>query len=190
MFRHYLQWVCGLCALMALFSCAQDNNQTTQKLMELQDQYAQEREFEMAIEILQIITVDYAGTPDAERAADLIQQYEGLQEKFLDNNRNTIRASFQRISRALENYKTRFLSYPLTPSDLDKLPQVVIPEWQDSWGHPIRYRPTYSDASVQRHAPDGYVLASFGKDGLPGGVDSDQDYFFENGKEVDAFLDN
>jgi hypothetical protein len=190
MFRQFRQSVLVLGVAFMLFSCAQQNNEIPAKLMDLQDQYAQDRNFEMAVEILQIITVDYSDSPYAEEAADLIQEYENLQKILLENQRNTIKASFQRINRALENYKTRYLAYPLTPNDLDKLPKVVIPDWQDVWGNPIRYRPTYSEDSVQRHAPDGYVLASFGKDGLPGGVGTDKDYFFKDGKEVDTFIGN
>ncbi|CAM2067768.1 Type II secretion system protein GspG [Sulfidibacter corallicola] len=177
-----------MCALISL-GCKDEDTEKAKKLYDRADLYAERREFRQAIEILQRIQIDYSETSYAKKAENEIEELQRVQNMLIDNERDSIHSNFQRIHRALEHYKVRFLAYPLTPEDLKKLPPVVTPEWEDPWGNPIHYKPTYSSARIPKRAPDGYVLATFGKDGLPGGVGQDQDRYFSNNKEVDNILD-
>ena len=172
-------------AFMALFSsCTNPNEEPAARLYQLTDRYSEKKDYDRAIKILQRININYPKTQYAKKAEEEIAQYLTLQKLYIDNQRHSIQTTFSGIGRALENYKIRFLAYPLTKKDLEKLPAVVIPEWDDAWGNPIFYKPLYSSENVLRRAPDGYALASFGADSLPGGTGMDGDYFYKNGKPV------
>ena len=179
----------GVCLIVLGFvACSDQSEKSAEDLYKLANRYTDKGEYSKAVEILQKIRINYEKTEFANLAEKEITQYEELQKLQIANQTHKINTSFASIGRALENYKVRFLAYPLTPSDLEKLPAVVIPEWEDVWGNLIFYKPIYSSPDVPKHTPDGYVLASFGEDGLPGGTGEDQDHFFKNGKAVDNFL--
>ena len=182
-----LGWLALGCTIL-LLGCANRDEDRAKQLYDRAMDYVGDDDYDTAIKILQQIRINFENTKHAPIAENQIEQLQGLQRIYIDNMRRSINTSFSRIGRALENYKVRFLAYPLTPKDLDKLPAVVIPEWDDDWGHPIYYKPLYSQPEVPRHTPDGYVLASFGRDGLPGGTGLNQDRFFQNGKEVEQIL--
>jgi len=172
---------------LVLFNCADQAEAQAKELFEQAGKYGKEREYDKAVAILQRITINYSATTYSSRAENAIPQYQQLLTIDLENKRRTLEKAFGKIHRALENYKVRFLAYPLTPRDLDKLPELVIPDWNDVWDNPILYTPTYSSPDLPKHMPDGYALASFGKDGLPGGDDVNNrniDRFFMNGQMV------
>lgn len=181
--------ILGLMAVLVCSGCEllQKDNSEDQaaELYKFVETYTDKREYDKAIEILQRITIDYESSSYAEKSEEEIEQYKQLRDLLLENEKREINDAFRRIGRALENYKARFLVYPLTPNDLKKLPAIVRPpKWQDVWGHTIYYKPLYSDPSVSADSPDGYALASFGMDGLPGGEGRDRDHMFETGQTV------
>ena len=177
-------------ATCLLLGCADRSEAQAKKLFELAEKYADSREYDKTIEILQKIRIDYEATSYAEKAENHIKEYKDLQDLHLVNQQRTLQNTFSQIGRALENYKARFLVYPLTSRELEeKLPAVVVPEWDDVWGNPVYYTPVYSNSDLPKHSPDGYALASFGMDGLPGGVGENKDHFYKNGKEVATVTD-
>lgn len=186
----FLGYILAIGMVSLIISCSSRAEDNARKLYELANRYHEKREFDKAVEILQRIRIDYENTEYAKRAEFEIPEYQELQQLLIRNQTRSIQTGFSGIGRALENYKVRFLAYPLTPSDLDKLPVLVVPEWDDFWGNPIFYKPLYSSENVPRHAPDGYVLASFGRDGLPGGTDENKDHFYKNGKTVNQILED
>ncbi len=187
MFRCFL-WVAAVAFFLA--GCADQAEEQASQMYELAGKYAQDRQFDQAIKVLQSVRINYENTATAQRAEDEIAEYQKLQRLQNDNQMRKLTSSFHSIGRALENYKVRFLSYPLTREDIsDKLPALVAPEWVDPWGRDIFYKPTYS-SDAPRHAPDGYALGSFGADGLPGGTNQDQDHFYQNGQETDRIIGN
>lgn len=173
-----------------LVSCKDEKAEKAKLLYDRAELYAERRQFAQAIEIMQRIQIDYGETEFGPRSEQMIEDYQGLQQLVLENDRQEIRSKFKRINRALENYRVRFLAFPITPEDMKKLPSVVNPEWVDPWGNPIYYKPTYSSNRIPRRAPDGYVLACFGKDGLPGGSDQDLDLFYRDNKETQTLLED
>lgn len=168
---------------LVLTSCEEEVD-PAKELHDRATAYAENREFDQAIKILQNIRINYEDSDYAVRAENEIPQYEELVAIAMSNEKRQIQQKFGRIHMALENYKARFLAYPLMPKDLEKLPRLVVPEWADIWGHQIHYSPTYSRPDIPKHLPDGYALASFGEDGLPGGDGSEKDYYFKNGLDV------
>lgn len=180
--------ICIVASLM-LMTCNENQEELqAKKLYDLAISYRDAREYSKAVEILQRIRIDYEASEYAVRAEDEIIEYKKLQDILLSNQKQKIEQTFSRIHTSLDNYRVRFLVYPLTLLDLEKLPSPLsAKEWTDVWGHRIHYTPTYSSPDVPRHSPDGYALASFGMDGLPGGSGRDQDHFFKNGRVV-AFV--
>ncbi|CAM2006962.1 type II secretion system protein GspG [Acanthopleuribacter pedis] len=185
----YLIQICfALLVIGGLAACKDEKAEKAKQLYDRAELYAERRQFAQAIEIMQRIQIDYGETEYGPRSEKMIDDYRGLERLVLDNDRQEIRSKFSRIHRALDNYRVRFLSYPITTEDMKKLPSVVNPEWVDPWGNPIYYKPTYSSNRIPRRAPDGYVLASFGKDGLPGGTGQDLDLFYKDNKEIETLF--
>lgn len=168
-----------LLLLLMIPACTPPSDPNAQKLYDLANFYYDRSEYQRSVEILQRITIEFAGTELAGRAENEIPKYQDLERLWVENKRTDLRSKFFSLSRTLENYHSRFLSYPLSSADLDKLPASFVKDFSDGWGHTILYKPTYSSEDVPRHAPDGYVLASFGKDGLPGGSGPNRDSFFK-----------
>jgi len=173
----------GMCLALALVGCKEEQD-PAEALYKNAVKYAEKGQFDQTIKTLQLISVNYEDSEYAVKAANEITQYEELVAVAKANQKRNIQQKFSRIHLALENYKARFLVYPLTPGDLEKLPRLVVPEWEDAWGHQIFYAPTYSKPDLPKHLPDGYALASFGEDGLPGGEGAKSDYFYKDGREV------
>lgn len=175
----------GLCiaGLLLTWGCSNQSESNARMLYEAAERHSENREYEKAIELLQRIQIDYMDTETARLAEKEIDSLQNLQQMLIDNQRTKISQKFMRIALALDNYKLRYLSYPLTLKNLDKLPANLIPEVVDEWSNPIFYR-AYCSEGVLPQLPDNYALASFGKDGLSGGKGLDQDRFYQNGKEV------
>lgn len=173
-----------LCISLALLCCGEKDESQVEKLYNLATSYANDRQFEQAIQVLQSIRINFEDSPLALKAENEISQYQDLITMLLANQQRATHTKFSRIHLALENYKARFLVYPLTPKDLEKLPRLVVPEWEDVWNHVIHYTATYSRPDRPKHSPDGYALASFGEDGLPGGEGANKDHFYKNGAVV------
>jgi len=175
--------VVGILSIWVLWGCEDQAEMNAKKLYDAAQIYSENREYEKAIELLQRINIDYSETETATRAAQEIQQLQDLYFMLIDNQRSKMSQKFMRIALALDNYKLRYLSYPLTTKDLEKLPSDLIPEFADEWGNLILYR-AYASEEADPAEPDNYALASCGEGGLPGGSGSSQDYFYQNGKEV------
>lgn len=186
--RPYRQLI--LAALIALCLGCSDVKQTqAEELYNVANRFADKREYDKAVDVLQRVVTDYDGTTFAQMAEKDIPTYQELQSLLISNQASKIETAFSGIGRALENYNVRFLSYPMTPQDLEKLPAVVVPDWTDVWDNRILYKPTYSAPDIPKTQPDGYVLASFGQDGLPGGVGENKDYFYRNGQSVPTIVE-
>lgn len=179
----------ALLVVGGLAACKDEKAEKAKLLYERAELYSERRQFSQAIEILQRIQIDYGETEYGPRSEQMIEEFQRLQDLVLKNDRDEIRSKFSRINRALDNYRVRFLAYPITPEDMKKLPAVVNPEWIDPWGNPIYYKPTYSSERIPRRAPDGFVLGSFGKDGLPGGTGQDLDLFYRDNKEIESIFE-
>ncbi|MDJ0838473.1 MAG: hypothetical protein QNK37_18295 [Acidobacteriota bacterium] len=179
----------ALIAMLALSACSNQDEEKAARLYELAETYRTKNQYDKAVQILQDIRIQYENTEYASRAEYEISEYEKLEAVQLQNNARKIQNRFTSIGRALENYKARFLAYPINPKDLEKLPSFVVPDWDDVWGNPIYYKPTYTSDKVARHSPDGYALATFGLDALPGGDGQNQDFFFKNGRLVAQVTD-
>jgi len=180
----FLKFACVLALAGCLIGCANKAEEQAAQMYELAGQYAKDRQFDQAIKVLQNIRINFEDTGAAGKAEDEISEYQRLKELHSNNQQTKVTTAFQNIGRALENYKVRFGFFPLMRKDLEKLPPDMNPEWNDPWGRPVHYKPTYSSGDLPRYEPDGYILASFGADGLPGGVDVDSDYFFKDNKPV------
>jgi len=171
-------------AALFLVGCADPREKEAEQLYARANQYLESDRYEQGIKVLQTIRIEFEDTTYADRAEAEISEYENLQDLRLQNIRRKIHDRFSQIGMALENYRTRFLAYPLTPKDLEKLPTFVVPDWDDYWGNQVYYTPTYSSSDLPAHSPDGYALATFGEDGLPGGNGPDQDHFYKSGMVV------
>lgn len=188
--RNIVQFIFLVLFFSFVLACKTPPDPNAQKLYDLAMLYYDQDEYQRTVEILQRITIEFADTELAKTAENDIPKCQDLERIFIENKRTDLRSKFLSLSRTLENYHTRYLSYPLSSSDLEKLPASFVKDFTDSWTHPIHYKPTYSSSAVPKHAPDGYVLASFGKDGLPGGSGPDRDSFFkkasvnEDGEEL------
>lgn len=169
---------------LVLVACEDRKDAEAKRIYEAAMNYSKKDDYPHAIELLQRITVDYTETETAVRAEREIETLENLYLMVIENKRTKVSQKFTRIALALDQYRLRYLSYPLTTGDLNKLPPDHVPELVDEWGNPFYYRAFASDGTPE-YEPDNYVLASFGEDGLPGGSGLNQDRFYQNGKETD-----
>ncbi len=170
-------------ALFILWACGTEKD-PAEELYASAEQHNKARQFDEAVKILQSIRINYESSPYAEKAEDEIARIQSIQDLVMRNQRSKVQSQFGSIHTSLENYRARYLAYPITLKDLEKLPMIAVPDFKDPHGREIIYAPVYSSPSVPRHQPDGYALASFGLDALPGGEGSNTDYFFKNGKDV------
>lgn len=176
-------WILVIIVALLLLGCEDRREKDAETLYQAAMQYSEEGEYDKAIELLRRMTIDYTETEASSKAERDIDSIMTLQQMLVDNQRSRISQKFKKIAVALEQYQLRYLSYPLTVQDLEKLPPSLVPEFLDEWDHPILYKP-YVNPDGDPTRPDNYALASFGKDGLPGGKGLNQDRFFQNEKEV------
>ena len=181
MFRIFVK-ILFLTFVLLNFSCSRQEEEQAAGLHALATRYSEAGEYVSAIEVLERLQANYSKSSYAKTTRSEIDQYRGLLKMLIENQRRASHKAFSDIARVLELYKNQYNHYPLTPKDLEKLGLQEMPKWRDPWDDTIYFKPLYSSAKVPKRAPDGYVLASFGKDGLPGGLGQDQDRFFKNGK--------
>ncbi len=173
--------------LITTVGCRDTKEADAQRIYDAAMKYSETHDYPNAIELLQRVTVDYNDTETAARAEREIQSLENLYQLLIDNQRARVSQKFTRIALALDQYRLRYLSYPITTKDLEKLPPDHVPDLVDEWGNPFYYK-AYPSDGVPEYEPDNYALASFGQDGLPGGGGLDQDRFYQNGKEVGQLM--
>jgi tetratricopeptide (TPR) repeat protein len=175
----------ALALLITIAACSDGRDERAQKLYDLVQYHLDEGNYDKAIEVLQRITIDYENTETARTAEEEISEYRDLIQLTMTTQRRSLETSFASLGRALENYKTRYRAYPIEEKELEKLPEDLVPDTLDPWGNPIYYKPLYSSPDTPSRMPDDYVLGSFGADGLPGGVDQNKDFFYQNGQVRD-----
>lgn len=188
--RYGFRLILAAAALFILAGCNNQREQEAKQLYQLYEYYMENSEFDKCIKILQRLQIDYEDTEVAELLQSDIETVEELRQIRMDNSLNEVENTFSRIGIRLDSYHKIFKSYPVTVSDLDKIASANTTDWNDPWGNAIYYKPVYSSPDLPAHKPDGYVLACFGRDSLPGGDGLDRDHFFKNGSKVDEILGN
>ena len=174
-----------LLALIALgvYSCTDPREEEAKRIYEKAVLYADNYEFDKAKELFIRITTDYDQTSYADITENQIIEIDGLYQMLNDAKQARIEQKFSQIAVALDNYLARNGFYPMSTEDLKVLPDEMVPEFSDNEDGEIIYRP-YSSNSSRPDRPDGYALANYGRDGLPGGKGLDQDYFYQSQREI------
>lgn len=121
---------------------------------------------------LQEIIKHYPKTKAAGRAQ---QELEWIDDVLSASARGPLLRAWdgiRQVSLAVERFRAR---EKRLPESLDELvPRDLANPVHDPWGVPIRFSKRGS----------GYVVVSYGADGLPGGAGSNTDFVIENGKFV------
>lgn len=78
--------------------------------------------------------------------------------------------SIRKVSVAVEKFRVRERRFPEQLEEL--IPRYLAGQVLDPWGVPVRFD----------RRGDGYVVVSYGADGLPGGTGNNTDFVIQNGR--------
>ena len=126
-----------------------------------------------AIETFEELVERYPATDAARRAHDDLVLYRGLVGAVHRHPVESAHELVVRIAKAIERYRGRRGTCPETLDDLR--PDLVSEAPVDPWGRVLRYA---------RKPDGGYVLLSYGADGVAGGTRQDKDFYVEDGSFV------
>ncbi|PIE02431.1 MAG: hypothetical protein CSA81_07135 [Acidobacteria bacterium] len=170
-------------AVLGLWSCTNPREEEAKRIYDKAVLYSDTNEFDKAKELFLRIITDYNDTSYAGKSEKQIIDIDELFQLLNSSKQARIEQKFSQIAVALDNFRARNGFYPVETSDLSVLPDELVPEFEDEEDGEIIYRP-YNVESTNKNRPDGYVLAYYGQDRLPGGRGLDQDYFYQSQREI------
>ena len=184
-----MKWNILCCVSLALlaFGCSNAEERQAAELYDEARRLDALQEFDKEIEILRRITIEFDGTETAVEALRDIEEIRKLEVQNAKNEKAKMQSIFTRNATALDTFFTTLGRYPDTKDELSQIKSIKT-DWKDVWGNPIFYKAYKSAPDDELAAKNLYVLASFGKDGLPGGSASDEDIFFQNGEVTGSLV--
>ena len=131
--------ICLIALATCLFwGCKDVREAEAERLYEAALKYTDNQDYTHALELLQRISIEYNETEVAVRAQREYTNLESLYQMDIDNQRLKASKKFTRIALALDQYQLRYISFPLTLKDLEKLPPDHRPDLTDEWGNPFQ----------------------------------------------------
>ncbi len=165
-----------LLVFMMLAGCGSNENPEAAFLLDEAHQASTRGDYTEAVKLLERIINEYPGTREAVIAAEEYDTFKDLFHYEVEARKDAVARSLKKVGRAVEVYhqeRNRF------PESMDVLvPRYLPKRVMDPWGNPILYK----------RDRNGYVIACFGRDGIPGGTDEDMDLFVQNGQIVSSLI--
>jgi len=129
-------------------------------------------DYQLASSLLEEIINKYPNTSAANIAAEEFDTFKNFAIRAKEEKPREVIDKIKQVARAVELYNHQKGKFP---KNLDVLiPKYLPTRPYDSWDNLILYKKTKK----------GYMIACFGKDGVPGGNGNSKDFFLQNGKIV------
>jgi hypothetical protein len=157
-----------------LISCANNENPQADLILEEAHKASMEGDYGLASTLLEEIINKYPNTSAASIAAEEYDTFKNFAQRAKEEKTRELVDKVKQVAKAVESYKYK---KGKLPKNLDELiPKYLPSRVTDIWDNPILYK----------QLKGGYIIASFGKDGIPGGTGNNKDIFFQNGKIVSS----
>ena len=163
-------------ALMLLCGCQSNENPEAAFLLEEAHAASNRGDYTQAVDLLERIINDYPGTREATIAAEEYDTFRDLFQYEVEARKQAVERALTKIGRSVEVYHRERGRFPASIDEL--VPRYLPQRVEDPWGNPVFYT----------RNRNGYVIACFGKDGIPGGTDEDRDLFIQNGQFVASLI--
>ncbi len=173
-----MKWIAAILIGAALFltSCGSNENPEAAFLLDEAHQASNRGDFTQAVKLLGQIINQYPGTKEAAVASEEYDTFKDLFRYETKARKQAVIDAVKKVGRAVEIFHQKKKRYP---SNLNVLiPRYLPNRVKDPWGNPILYK----------KSRNGYMIACFGKDGIPGGSEENRDIFIQNGQFVPRLI--
>ncbi len=165
-------FVATFLTICLLISCSDNENPQADLILEEAHKASMEGDYGLASTLLEEIINKYPNTSAASIAAEEYDTFKNFAQRAKEEKTRELIDKVKQVAKAVESYKYK---KGKLPKDLDELiPKYLPSRVMDIWDNPILYK----------KLKNGYIIACFGKDGIPGGSGNNKDIFFQNGKIV------
>ena len=163
-------------ALAMLTGCKSNESPEAAFLLEEAHAASNRGDYPEAVKLLERIINEYPGTREAQIASEEHETFADLFQYEVEARKQAVERALTKIGRAVEVYHRERGRYPDSMDEL--VPRYLPQRVEDPWGNPMYYK----------RNRNGYVIACFGKDAIPGGQDEERDLFVQNGQFVTSFI--
>ncbi len=165
-----------LVACLCLLGCKSNESPEAAFLLEEAHAASNRGDYTQAVDLLERIINDYPGTREASIAAEEYDTFKDLFQYEVEARKQAVERALTKVGRSVEVYHRERGRYPANMDEL--VPRYLPQRVEDPWGNPIFYK----------RSSNGYIIACFGKDGIPGGSDEERDLFVQNGQFVTSLI--
>ncbi len=163
-------------AVLLMVSCGSNESPEAAFLLDEAHQASNRGDYNQAVKLLEQIINQYPGSKEAGIASEEYDTFKDLFRYEVEARKQAELQSVKKVGRAVEIFHQKKKRYP---KNLDTLiPRYLPTRVTDPWGNPILYK----------KSQNGYMIACFGKDGIPGGTEENRDIFIQNGQFVSRLL--
>ncbi|NOY24150.1 MAG: hypothetical protein GXO70_11665 [Acidobacteria bacterium] len=163
-------------AALLLTSCGSNETPEAAFLLDEAHQASNRGDYTQAVKLLGQIINQYPGSKEATIASEEYDTFKDLFRYEVEARKQAEVQAVKKVGRAVEIFHQKKRRYP---ENLDVLiPRYLPARVKDPWDNPIFYK----------KSRNGYMIACFGKDGVPGGLDENRDIFIQNGQFVSKLI--
>lgn len=173
-----MKWLAALLmgAALLMSSCGSNETPEAAFLLDEAHQASNRGDYTQAVKLLGQIINQYPGSKEAAIASEEYDTFKDLFRYEVEARKQAEVQAIKKVGRAVEIFHQKRQRYP---ENLDVLiPRYLPARVKDPWGNPIFYK----------KSQNGYMIACFGKDGVPGGLEENRDVFIQNGQFVPKLI--
>lgn len=173
-----MKWLVALLigAALLLTSCGSNENPEAAFLLDEAHQASNRGDYTQAVKLLGQIINQYPGSREAAIASEEYDTFKDLFRYEVEARKQAEIQAVKKVGRAVEVFHQKKKRYP---ENLDVLiPRYLPTRVKDPWGSAVFYK----------KSRNGYMIACFGKDGVPGGMEENRDIFIQNGQFVSKLI--
>ena len=173
-----MKWLAALLigAALLLTSCGSNENPEAAFLLDEAHQASNRGDYTQAVKLLGQIINQYPGSREAAIASEEYDTFKDLFRYEVEARKQAEIQAVKKVGRAVEVFHQKKRQYP---ENLDVLiPRYLPARVKDPWGNLIFYK----------KSRNGYMIACFGKDGVPGGLEENRDIFIQNGQFANKLI--
>lgn len=159
-------------SIFLLFGCSESEDPQAALILDEANKASMEGDYQLATELLTEIMNKYPNTTAAKIAAEQYDTFNNFAQRSKEEKTKEIVDKVKHVARAVELYKHQKGKFPNSLDDL--IPKYLPSRAYDVWDNLILYK----------KYKKGYIIASFGKDGVPGGSKNNKDIFLQDGNIV------
>lgn len=163
-------------AALLMISCGPKETPEAAFLLDEAHQASNRGDYTQAVKLLGQIINQYPGSKEAAIASEEYDTFKDLFRYEVEARKQAEMQAVKKVGRAVEIFHQKKRRYP---ENLDVLiPHYLPNRVKDPWGNQVFYK----------KSQNGYMIACFGKDGVPGGQEENRDVFIQNGQFVSKLI--